>query len=71
MSHWKSVRARQVLAALQTIGWTIKRHGRGSHRVLAREAWPDYAFAFHENEEIGPKMLARIARHTGLTPEDL
>jgi predicted RNase H-like HicB family nuclease len=28
-------------------------------------------FAFHDREEIGPKMLARIAKHTGLTPEDL
>jgi len=38
---------------------------------LARDGWPDYAFAFHDNEEVGPKMLARIARHTGLRPEDL
>jgi hypothetical protein len=28
-------------------------------------------FAFHENEEIGPRMLARIAKRTGLKPEDL
>jgi hypothetical protein len=28
-------------------------------------------FGFHENEEIGPKMLARVAKHTGLEPEDL
>jgi len=28
-------------------------------------------FAFHDGEEIGPRMLARIARRTGLTPEDL
>jgi len=28
-------------------------------------------FAFHDNEEIGPRMLARIAKHTGLTPSDL
>lgn len=27
--------------------------------------------AFHDAEEIGPKMLTRIAKHTGLTPEDL
>jgi hypothetical protein len=25
----------------------------------------------HEREEIGPKMLSRIAKRTGLTPEDL
>ena len=28
-------------------------------------------FAFHDGEEIGPRMLARIARNTGLKPEDL
>jgi predicted RNA binding protein YcfA (HicA-like mRNA interferase family) len=28
-------------------------------------------FAFHDREEIGPRMLARIAKHTGLTPDDL
>jgi hypothetical protein len=38
---------------------------------LAREGYPNYVFAFHEREEIGPRMLSRIAKHTGLTPEDL
>jgi predicted RNA binding protein YcfA (HicA-like mRNA interferase family) len=71
MSRWKSARARRVLAAPESIGWRIKRQGRGSHRVLERGGWPNYVFAFHENEEIGPKMLSRIARHTGLAPEDL
>jgi hypothetical protein len=28
-------------------------------------------FAFHDDEEIGPRMLARIAKHSGLRPEDL
>jgi predicted RNA binding protein YcfA (HicA-like mRNA interferase family) len=28
-------------------------------------------FAFHDREEIGPRMLARIAKQTGLQPEDL
>jgi predicted RNA binding protein YcfA (HicA-like mRNA interferase family) len=39
--------------------------------VLTREGWSDFIFAFHDNEEIGPRMLARIAKHTGLTPDDL
>jgi predicted RNA binding protein YcfA (HicA-like mRNA interferase family) len=43
----------------------------GSHRTLQRPAWPDFVFAFHDNEEIGPRMLARIAKRTGLTPDDL
>ena len=28
-------------------------------------------FAFHDSEELGPRMLARLAKHTGLQPEDL
>ena len=31
----------------------------------------DVVFAFHDREEIGPGMLARMAKHTGLKPEDL
>jgi hypothetical protein len=31
----------------------------------------DCVFTFHDGEEPGPRMLARIARHTGLSPEDL
>jgi len=71
MSQWGSVKARQVLSALLRIGWRIKRHRGGSHRVLCREGWPDYVFAFPDEEELGPRMLARIAKHTGLRPEDL
>jgi predicted RNA binding protein YcfA (HicA-like mRNA interferase family) len=70
MSQWPSVKAKQVLAALLRTGWRIKRT-RGSHRTLCREGWKDYVFAFHDDEEIGPAMLARIARRTGLRPEDL
>ena len=58
------------MAALLGIGWSIKRQS-GSHRVLEREGWTDYVFAFHDNDEIGPRMLSRIARSTGLVPEDL
>jgi predicted RNA binding protein YcfA (HicA-like mRNA interferase family) len=70
MSQWKSTRARRVLAALLRIGWSIKRQS-GSHRTLEREGWPNYIFAFHDNDEIGPVMLSRIAKHTGLAPDDL
>lgn len=71
MSHWGSCKARRVLAALLHIGWAIKRQRGTSHRILARDGWPDVVFAFHDGEEIGPKMLARIAKRTGLAPEDL
>jgi hypothetical protein len=49
---------------------TLKRQS-GSHKTLSRAGWPDVVFAFHDGEEIGPRMLARIAKRTGLTPEDL
>ena len=71
MSQWPSTKAREVLSALLRIGWTVKGYRGGSHRVLERDAWPDFVFAFHDNDEIGPRMLARIARHTGLQPDDL
>jgi len=59
-----------VLAALQRLGWQLKRQ-TGSHKTLAREGSPDFVFAFHEGDEIGPKMLARIAKQTGLKPSGL
>jgi len=59
-----------VLAALLRIGWRIKRT-TGSHRILSRSGWPDVVFAFHDSEELGPRILARIAKASGLKPEDL
>jgi predicted RNA binding protein YcfA (HicA-like mRNA interferase family) len=71
VSEWPSTRASRVLSALLRIGWSVKRQRGGSHRILARAGWPDVTFAFHDGEEIGPRMLARVAKHTGLTPADL
>jgi predicted RNA binding protein YcfA (HicA-like mRNA interferase family) len=70
VSTWGAAKARLVLAALLRLGWTVKRQS-SSHRTLARDGWPDYVFAFHDGDEIGPRMLARIAKHTGLAPDDL
>lgn len=70
MSEWRATKVRQVLAALIRIGWRVKRQ-TGSHRVLEREGWPNVVFAFHDKEEIGPRTLSRIAKNTGLKPEDL
>jgi len=70
VSGWPATKSRRVLSGLLRIGWTIKRQS-GSHRTLQRAGWPDYVFAFHDDVEIGPHMLARIAKHTGLRPDDL
>ena len=63
MSHWPSTKAKRVLAALERLGWSIKRQS-GSHKTLTRTGCPDIVFAFHDGEEIGPRMLARLAKHT-------
>ncbi|MGD1984440.1 MAG: type II toxin-antitoxin system HicA family toxin [Chromatiaceae bacterium] len=70
MTRWPSSKAKRVLAALKRTGWVIKRES-GSHRILSKPGQTDYVFAFHDGDEIGPRMLARIAKHTGLRPEDL
>lgn len=71
MSQRPSSKSWKVLAALLRIGWVVKRQVSTSHRILARPDWPDFVYAFHDSEEIGPRMLARIARRTGLSPNDL
>jgi len=62
--------AKRVLKALQRIGYSVKSQ-RGSHMQLVHPDCGEYTFAFHETDEIGPVMLARIGKKTGLKPEDL
>ena len=70
MSSWRATKAKLVLAALERLGWKQKRRS-GSHRTLSRSGWRDVVFAFHDGEEIGPHMLARLAKVTDLKPEDV
>jgi Predicted periplasmic or secreted lipoprotein len=70
VTSWSSVKARRLLAGLERIGWMVKRQS-GSHRTLSRAGWQNLVFAFHDTEEIGPRMLACIAKKTGIKPEDL
>lgn len=70
MTSWGAAKTKHVFAALLRLGWTVKRQS-GSHVTLTRPSWPDFVWAFHDGDEIGPRMLARIAKHTGLTPNDL
>lgn len=70
MSNWPATQAKRVLAALLRIGWSVKRQS-GSHLTLERTDWADMVFAFHDDDEIGPAMLSRIAKKSGLTPNDL
>ena len=71
MSAWPSAKAQRVHKALLRIGWYVVSR-RGSHQKLRHRLnkFPDYVWPFH-NEELGPPMMARIAKKTGLTPDDL
>jgi predicted RNA binding protein YcfA (HicA-like mRNA interferase family) len=71
VSTWPSKKGSQVLRALLRIGWSVKRQVGTSHRVLERPGSRDYIFAFGDSEEIGPVMMAKIAKWTGLKPDDL
>ena len=70
MSEWSATKARKVLSALEKIGSQVKRQ-TGSHKILEREGWDNYVFAFRDSDEIGSKMLARIVKKTGLKASDL
>lgn len=71
MSHWPSTKARKVFTALLRIGWSVKTRKGSSHVQLTHLIRGEFTWAFHDSDEIGPKMLARIAKHTGLKPEDI
>ncbi|MFZ0519235.1 MAG: type II toxin-antitoxin system HicA family toxin [Acidobacteriaceae bacterium] len=62
-----------VLRALKRIGWREDPNDKkgSSHTQLVRPNFPDYTWSFAGSDEIGPKMMSRIAKHTGLKPKDL
>jgi len=45
----------------------------GSHKKLKHQAsaYPVYVWSYGDGDELGSKSLSRIAKHTGLRPEDL
>lgn len=64
MSDWRSTKAMLVYAALLRIGWSLERQV-GSLRRLQRPGLGCLHVA------IGPVALARMAKDTGLRPDDL
>jgi predicted RNA binding protein YcfA (HicA-like mRNA interferase family) len=62
-------KARLVRAALERDGWRLMRQA-GSHR-LYRKGDRAGVFAFHDGEDLGGPMMARIARQFGYTLEEL
>lgn len=74
MSRWPSTSAKKIYRALLRIGWREKPRisKSGSHKQLEHSDFPyEYTWAFHDGDEVGPAMLARIAKRTGLKLGDL
>jgi predicted RNA binding protein YcfA (HicA-like mRNA interferase family) len=72
VSNWPSSKANRVYQALLRIGWTPKPGKKASSHVqLQRPGYPEYTWAWHDSDEIGPVALKKIAKYTGLKPEDL
>lgn len=69
MPRFPSTKCRRVLAALTRIGWIVTRQA-GSHRTLERDG-ESVTLACHEGDELGPRILSKIAKQTGLKPSDL
>ena len=61
----KAMKGRDVLKAFVAAGWIISRQN-GSHKQLENDG-KHYSFQFAAHEEIGPKMVSRICKKTGLT----
>jgi hypothetical protein len=38
---------------------------------MKKQGWADYPFSFHDADELGPAILSKIAKKTGLQPKDL
>jgi predicted RNA binding protein YcfA (HicA-like mRNA interferase family) len=64
VSGFPAKKARLVLAALEEIGWRLKRQS-SSHRILSRDGWADVVFAFHDDVEIEPKTNGTMQRWSG------
>jgi predicted RNA binding protein YcfA (HicA-like mRNA interferase family) len=70
MSPAPTIKAGRLQMALLRLGWKIKRATR-SHTVLSRPDWPDLVFPFHLRDVLGPRLLTRMAKLSGLKPGDL
>lgn len=71
MSHWPSTKSRRVYSALIKIGWKPKTKKASSHKQMVHDEWGEATWAFHDGDEIGPKMMARIGKRFHLKPTDL
>ena len=73
ISRWPSTKANPLLLVFFfRIGWSVNSpNGNLSSGAPQHPNFADFVFAFHDHDDIGHRMLARIAKTNGLTPNDL
>lgn len=70
MDRLPALKARELFRALIRCGFILKTSRGGSHQILRHSDGRTLLFAFHDREEIGPRMLARVLKDARLTPEE-
>jgi predicted RNA binding protein YcfA (HicA-like mRNA interferase family) len=71
VSYWPSAKARRVFAAIRKVGWTTKVEKGSSHVQMVHPTWGEATWSHHDSVEIGPKMMARLAKTFHFKPSDL
>jgi predicted RNA binding protein YcfA (HicA-like mRNA interferase family) len=70
MPHLPTLKAEQVITALERTGFQVVRQ-RGSHLCLRHEDGRVVTVPAHKGQDIGRGLLRKILRDADLNPEDL
>jgi predicted RNA binding protein YcfA (HicA-like mRNA interferase family) len=71
VSQWPSSKAKKIFSVICRLGWTVKQEKGGSHKQMTHPAFGTATWAFHDSDEIGPKMMSRLAKAFHFTRDDL
>jgi predicted RNA binding protein YcfA (HicA-like mRNA interferase family) len=62
-----SAKGRELFKAHLKDGWTHIRTN-GSHRIIHKPGKGNYTFSLGDHENVGPSMVNRVCKATGLNP---
>ena len=70
MTQFSAVTGRQVITALEKLGFDVIRT-KGSHHFLRHKDGRTTVVPVHSGETLGPGLIGKILRDAGLTREEL
>lgn len=71
MNELPIVKPRELMRALQKLGFQVVRKSKGSHWQLAHPDGRRTTVAVHKGRDIGPGLLRKILRDCELTAEEI